>query len=217
MTIRIRRNNTDGGPPARISIVATVPAGSPVKIGVTDGAVHLRGLDAGAQVTTVYAPITAREVRGDVRLRAVEALVSAEHVGGKVYLRSTAKDVRAESIDGDLTIESVSGTMRVGGAMPRTITSSTWGGTIAIDGLPPAGGRFELTTHSGNVRILLPVGGSASFEVTTWEAQVRSSVQLTQRTKGEVRRGSIGRADGISGIVAISSVQGRIEILSRGR
>jgi hypothetical protein len=146
-------------------------------------------------------------------LRAVEADVTADSLEGTVYLRSTARDVHASSIGGDLTIESVGGRMRVTGVMPRTISSSTWGGTIEVDGLPPAGGKFRLATHSGDVRIILPKSGNAEFEVTTWEAIVRSTVPLSQTSKkGEPKRGVFGAG---GALVEISSVQGRIVITSR--
>jgi DUF4097 and DUF4098 domain-containing protein YvlB len=198
---------------SRAEIILEVPAATAVKVGVTDGSVRISGLHGGVSVTTVYAPIAARNLRGEIQLRAVEADVTADSLEGTVYLRSTARDVHASSIGGDLTIESVGGRMRVTGAMPRTITSSTWGGTIEVDGLPPAGGKFQLATHSGDVRITLPKSGNAVFEVTTWEALVRSTIPLSQMLKkGEIRRGVVGTG---GALVEISSVQGRIVITSR--
>lgn len=210
-TLRIRR--IEDRTRTRAEIILEVPAATPVKVRITNGSVRISGLHGGVSVTTVYAPIAARNLRGEILLRAVEADVTADSLEGTVYLRSTAKDVHANSIGGDLTIESVGGRMRVTGAMPRTITSSTWGGVIDVDGLPPAGGRFQLATHSGDVRIVLPKSGNAVFEVTTWEAQVRSTVPLSQASKkGEPRRGVFGAG---GALVEISSVQGRIVITSR--
>jgi DUF4097 and DUF4098 domain-containing protein YvlB len=98
-------------------------------------------------------------------------------------------------------------------------------GNIEFDAPLAKGGRYEFTSHSGNVRIL--IAGNTGFELDadTFSGNVRSEVPVTLRTVGRSTesgsrsrgsnraiRGSFGDA---SAILSIRSHSGSVVILKK--
>jgi len=100
-----------------------------------------------------------------VTVDGVAGLVDVETVSGEVEIRSARSDrVRAQSLSGEVTYE----------------------GTIARDG------RYDFTSHSGNVRLVVPSDAAISLTASTFSGSVDSRLPATlgpTTRSGGVRRG----------------------------
>jgi hypothetical protein len=139
-------------------------------------------------VKTVSAPVSARDVSGwiysvsgsvDVSGSAssmevhsmtgtVDANVTVPSIrvtagGGSVLLRGSPEDADVSTISGTLSVESRS----IVRGQFATVT-----GDIHYAGAPPAGGIFELTSHSGSVELLMPATTSAMFTLSSVTGQI---------------------------------------------
>jgi DUF4097 and DUF4098 domain-containing protein YvlB len=174
--------------------------------------------------------------------------VSAESVSGHVSIASGGRVASAKSISGDILIagteieggleaSSVSGTVTVRKAKARSLSLSTVsGGVIAEDidctrvelqavsgdvqfsGVLAPSGRYEMTSHSGEVRIA--ISGDAGFELdaSSFSGSVRSDLPITQQggqnDRGR-RRSLHGTYGNGSAVLDISTFSGSIVITKR--
>lgn len=194
-----------------------------------------------------------RSVSGDVRVTNVRGELRVESVSGQIVTSGSTRlslvktvsgdiDVSDASAEGEVTVSTVSGSLLARGLKARSIdlgsvsgdvtltnvtceraTVKTVSGNAEYSGPLARSGRYEITAHSGNVR--LAIAGSTGFELeaTTFSGDVRSDFPLTLRAggdEGERRgrrmnrsiRGSYGDA---SALVTLQSFSGDITVTKR--
>lgn len=199
------------------------------------------------------ASATLRSVSGDVRVTNVRGELRAESISGEVITSGATRLSLVKSVSGDIevtdaaaegevTVSSVSGTVMARGLKARSLdlgsvsgdvvltnvtadraTVKTVSGNVEYAGPLARSGRYEMTAHSGNVR--LAVSGTTGFEVeaTTFSGDVRSDFPLTLRAgidEGGGRRGRMNRSirgsyGDASAIVTLKSFSGDIVITKR--
>ncbi len=199
-TIYPRRNNGERGMSARVDYVVSVPAGV---------AVAVKSISGNVLITAVRGEVRAETVSGDVEVSATPNVAVAKTISGNV----TARDIGSANL---LALGTVSGTVIATGLKVRALEASTVSGDVRISGVQierveascvsgniefdsplSKGGRYEFTSHSGDVRIAL--SGSTGFELDadTFSGSVRSDLPITLRTLGRDDR-ERGRGRGTS-------------------
>ena len=85
---------------------------------------------------------------------------------------------------------SVSGDVRLIGSEVERLEAKSVSGSIEFEAPLAKGGRYEFTSHSGNVRIM--VSGNTGFELDadTFSGSVRSDVPVTLRAMGRTEQGT---------------------------
>ena len=86
---------------------------------------------------------------------------------------------------------SVSGDVRLIGSEVERLEAKSVSGNIEFDAPLTKGGRYEFTSHSGNVRIVLSGNTGFELDADTFSGSVRSDVPVTLRAIG--RRPSANR------------------------
>jgi DUF4097 and DUF4098 domain-containing protein YvlB len=178
----------------RVDVFYTVqvPASASVSLRSISGSLELTGVNGEARLETVSGNITTsnssklakvKSVSGDVSITeggSADVLSLGTVSGNLSASRVKARTLEAQTISGDLTLvdtqcdrlqlKSVSGDMRFGGPLAK-------------------GGRYEFTTHSGDVRLSL--AGSTGFELTanSFSGELRSDVPLSGRQGDAVPTG----------------------------
>ena len=87
----------------------------------------------------------------------------------------------------------VSGDVRLLGSDVERLEAKSLSGNIEFDAPLAKGGRYEFTSHSGNVRITLSGNTGFELDADTFSGSVRSDVPVTLRSMGRTeqnRRGS---------------------------
>ncbi len=152
--------------------------------------------------------VSARVLSGDVRIEKVKGDVQVESANGTIEAIGTPRLVRVKTLSGDilltdaasngaLSASTMSGQIVMKGVKARSLELATISGDVtladtscdraqvrtvngALDfgGALVKGGRYEFTSHSGDVRLKL--GGSAGFELAaqTFSGDVRSDLAL---------------------------------------
>ena len=88
---------------------------------------------------------------------------------------------------------SVSGNVRLVGSEVERLEAKSLSGNIEFDAPLAKGGRYEFTSHSGNVRLMLSGNTGFELDADTFSGSVRSDVPVTLRSMGRTdqnRRGS---------------------------
>jgi DUF4097 and DUF4098 domain-containing protein YvlB len=171
------------------------------------------------------ASLELKSVSGNVKVSGVKGRVRAQSVSGGVtttaaprveWVRSVSGDVELADVstDGDLSASSVSGRVRANRVKLRSLDVSTISGDLALldiacerldahsvsggieySGTLAKGGRYELNSHSGPLRLALT--GNTGFEISanSFSGAVRSELPLTVGgdRNPDVRRPGFGR------------------------
>ena len=216
-----RRRNWSGGVDYRV----TLPNGSNVALRTVNGDVRVSNIRGELRAETVSGDVIAqqlgrvrmlRTVSGDLQVSDASAEeLSLSTVSGDVIARA----IKARSVD----LESVSGDMRFSEAEVDRITAKAISGDIEYQGRLARSGRYDLQTHSGDIRLF--VAGNPGFDVdaSTFSGDVRSDFQLsgagtqavdTRRPgpRGRALRGTIGDA---SAVLTLRSFNGDVLIQRR--
>jgi DUF4097 and DUF4098 domain-containing protein YvlB len=187
-----------------VSVAYTVqaPAGVQIVAHTISGNVSVRDISG---------EIAAETVSGDVTIANASRISTAKTVSGTVRITSAMLDTALEagSVSGDvlltkaratrLSLSTVSGNVVADDVECPRVEMEAVSGRIEYKGPLASGGRYELTSHSGDVR--LTVAGDTGFEVTanSFSGSVRSDLPLTLRGSGDDRRGRQRSLRGVYG------------------
>jgi DUF4097 and DUF4098 domain-containing protein YvlB len=159
---------------------------------------------AGTRLTaaSVSGDVRVRGVRGDLDARSVSGDVDVESGARRAALTSVSGDVRAAGLDGDVRVESVSGDVTldgVGGQVDAKTTSGgvtvrrghlsrlraeTVSGDVRYDGTFARDGRYDLSSHSGEIRLALPANVGAALSLRTYSGSIDTDFPLTLQPNG---------------------------------
>jgi DUF4097 and DUF4098 domain-containing protein YvlB len=201
----------------------STPAGTRLTINSVSGNIH---------VSDVKGDLSANTISGGVRLENAGRIASAKSVSGGVEIFDTQIDgaLEAQSVSGNVVLRkvsarrvnvgSVSGGVQIDDLECDRVEAHSISGDVQYSGALAKGGRYQLTSHSGNVRV--GVSGNTGFELeaNSFSGSVRSDVTLANQSTGDDRgpmrrralRGVYG--DG-SAVLEVTTFSGSVVISKR--
>ena len=222
-TIYPRRGEFGNNISASVDYMISVPASAMVA---------LKSISGNISVTNVKGEVRAETVSGDVTVIGTPNVAVAKTISGDVTARDigTQTTLMLSTVSGTvlgtglrvraLEAASVSGDVRLIGSEVERLEARSVSGNIEFDAPLAKGGRYEFTSHSGNVRIVLSGNTGFELEADTFSGNVRSDVPVTLRAmsaqQGSDRhpgnrgiRGSYGDA---SAYIAVRTHSGSVVI-----
>ncbi len=196
----MRRNNRRN---VNVSVAYTIsaPAGTRLTIGSVSG---------GIKVADIKGDLTATTISGAVRIATAGRIASARSVSGDVEIIDTQIDgaVEAQSISGNVVLRnvtarrvdlgSVSGGVVVHDVQCERVDAHTISGSVDFAGSLVKNGRYELTSHSGDVRIAVAGNTGFELEANSFSGSVRSDLPVT--LQGNDLAGGRGRRRAMRGV-----------------
>ena len=177
-----------GGEHSSVDYTVTVPA---------DTAVYLRSVSGNVTVTRVQGGVRADSVSGNVTADATAHLDRLRSVSGNV-------DIRGASSDTDLATGSISGRVTIHGLKAQGLDVSTISGNLTLDGVtcdhltvrtvsgevryagPLArNGRYEVTSHSGDVHLVLTGDPGFELNASSFSGDITSQFPIAMHDTGE--------------------------------
>jgi hypothetical protein len=211
-----RRRNWSGG----VDFTIALPATTNVTVRSVSGDVRIANVRGELRTETVSGSIVASRL-GQVRsLKAVSGDIEVSDAEGGDFTAGTvsgdviARGLRVKTID----LESVSGDVRFTGVESERVDLRTINGDIQYSGPLARSGRYELQSHSGDIR--LTPGGSTGFDVDantfggdiSTDFQVRSTQVADTGRRGPMNRTLRGAFGDASAILTLRSFSGDIVI-----
>ncbi|MEO7272961.1 MAG: DUF4097 family beta strand repeat-containing protein [Vicinamibacterales bacterium] len=155
------------------------------------------------------ARITARSISGSVTARDVRGELTLESVSGNVIIMNGGRVAAAKSIsgnveitgaevDGSLDASSVSGSVVARRIKARQLSLNTVSGNLSVEdvdssrvelqavsgnidliGTLSRGGRYTVSSHSGEIKVMLSGNTGFELEASTFSGSIRSDLPLT--------------------------------------
>lgn len=212
---------------ARVDYVIAVPAGAMVAVKSISGDVIVSGVRGEVRAETVSGDVSVDSSPNLALAKTVSGDVTARDVGGPttLVLSTVSGSVIASGLKvRALEAGSVSGDVRLSGMQVERVEAKSVSGSIDFEAPLVKAGRYQFTSHSGNVRVV--ISGNTGFELDadTFSGSVRSDVPVTLRTGGrddrDRRRGASNRAirgsyGDASAILSIRSHSGSVVITKK--
>jgi DUF4097 and DUF4098 domain-containing protein YvlB len=175
-----------------VDYVIAVPAGA---------AVTLKSISGDLSVGNVRGEVRAEAISGNVNITNTPNVSLAKTVSGNVVARDigTQTALVLSAVSGTIvgtglkvrTLEAgtVSGDVRLAGSQIERLEARALSGNIEFDAPLVKNGRYEFTSHSGDVRITLSGNTGFELDADTFSGSVRSDVPITLHTIGKSRAG----------------------------
>jgi DUF4097 and DUF4098 domain-containing protein YvlB len=195
-TIYPRRGSFGNNISASVDYVIAVPASA---------AVSLKSISGDISVSNVKGEVRAETTSGDVTVTGTPNVAIAKTISGDVTARDigTQTSLVLTTVSGtvigtglrvrSLEAGTVSGDVRLMGSDIERLEARSLSGNIEFDSPLAKGGRYEFTSHSGNVRVVLSGNTGFELDADTFSGNVRSDVPVTLRGIGPQDRGQGGR------------------------
>ena len=191
------------------------------------------------RAVTLSGNLTANDVQGELSLVTTSGNVAITNASRVTAARSTSGNVELTNINSDvaldagtvsgdviaravkarrMTVGTVSGRVVVQDVQTERLTAQTFTGDVDYSGAFAKGGRYDLKSHAGNVRITVGEGSGFEVEANSWSGTVHSAFAIggsdgePQRGRRKIIRGTVG--DG-SAMVSITTFSGDVHLVKK--
>ena len=197
-----------------VTFTVEVPGDVTVNLRTTSGNIHISGMKGDANLETVNGHITTRDVgggvvagsvRGDITIVEVGRGADANTVSGNIVLTDVDEHIRATCISGDITIS--------GGDLVEVWANNT-GGNIHCDVAVKSGGRYQLTSHSGNIDFIARDEGGFQVSLSTVSGSISVPLELTLTGARTSRRSLMGIYRQPDASVELTAFSGDITLIT---
>lgn len=211
VAIRLR---ADGRTNAEVRVEVTVPQHMALLLGITDGGVSARDVNADVEVRGSHTDVEITDVRGRTVVETITGDVRASRLVGDTRINVIDGDVVLSEVEGAVSVQTVSGRALMSGVHSGTVHAQTVSGDLRYEGSMERGGRYDFSSHSGDIRLVLAAGAGAQFSAQSTIGQIYSEFPVTMSTgvvggSGRVMNFDIG--DG-SARVTLETFSGGITI-----
>jgi hypothetical protein len=156
------------------------------------GDIDASGFRRGAHLASQEGEIRAADIQGPVDTRSLAGNQSLQEIHGRLATNVIHGDVELDAIDGDM-VEAVvyEGQITARAVVSTVVRLRTTKGNIVFVGGLAAGGRYELATHDGDLRLVLRPSGFriaataargvwSEFELSSGPRHVPAGVRLAE-------------------------------------
>jgi hypothetical protein len=215
----LRRNNRRN---INVSVAYTVsaPEGTRIiaksisgSISVRDikGVLTLESVSGNVRVANGGRTVSGRSISGDIDLAdtTVEGALEATTISGTVRIRR----LQARS----LAINSVSGGVELEDVTAERIDAQVISGDIAFSGELERNGRYELTSHSGSIKMAIAGGAGFQIEATSFSGSITTDIPVTSQggQNGRRNRSLRGTVGSGGAVLDLTTFSGSIVITKR--
>jgi DUF4097 and DUF4098 domain-containing protein YvlB len=200
----------------RVDYELTVPAGVGLHAQGVACDVDIEGVTGAVEVATVDGDIVLSRMSGHVVASTVEGQISVAGGDGRLQLSTVEGAVRITGAAGEISAQSVDGDILLTDLTCAAIDVSTVDGDVTFSGAFLSGGRYQFTTHDGDIVLTIPANSSAILGVRTFDGDLDSAVNLTLTSDGgRGRRRRVFTMGAGSARVEVETFDGDVRIRRR--
>jgi DUF4097 and DUF4098 domain-containing protein YvlB len=165
------------GSDARFEI--SVPYGTRVVARTQAGDISIRGTRGQIEARTQSGDIEIDDVTTRLDVNTFSGDVTVEGVAGDAEIVTVSGDVRVTDIKGSFTARTVSGDVALHDVVSKLVRINTTNGDLDFAGAIDPLGRYDFTTHSGDIELRIPRDSNAQLSLATWNGGIDSGFPIT--------------------------------------
>jgi len=179
------------------------------------GSVSARRVGQEVDLDSISGNATVSDAGGRASVHSVSGNVEASGVSRDLEAKTVSGDVRVRQVTGYITAESVSGNVGISDSDPSSVKASTISGDIHFGGSLNADGRYDLKSHSGTVKVVLPPNSGFALQASTFSGSIDTDFEV--RVQGRVEKRTIAGVVGQGGpTLELRSFSGSILVRKSG-
>jgi len=208
-TVRVRVRG-DMGLPA-VDFDLTVPRGMSIAVQGISVGVSIDGSQANIAVQSVEGDVAVIGGSGNVAIQAVEGDVEVHEASGHIAVHSIEGHVIVRESDGTVEVEAVDGDVDLIDIDSENIGVNVVDGDVTFQGAIHDGGRYFMSTHDGDLNIIIPDDSNARVSIATYDGELESDIPIEIEGDISKRRFSFTLGTG-QALVELSSFDGVIRL-----
>ncbi|MGQ0764685.1 MAG: DUF4097 family beta strand repeat-containing protein [Gemmatimonadota bacterium] len=192
LEVRSERDNWGRGRYGETRYEVSVPRGVRLMTRSTSGDISIRGAGGDVEANSTSGTITVVGAGGRTKLSTISGDIEASGARGDVDAGTVSGSIDIRDVDGDLQLSSTSGDLSAMQVRSSDVEMSTTSGEVSYEGSFAAEGRYEFSSHSGNIDLVVPESINARFSVQTYSGSIDSAFPITLQpgsTGSRARRG----------------------------
>lgn len=195
----------------------TVPAGVRVLMHTTSGHLAATGVKGDVEAQNVSGTVNLSDISGLAKVETVSGDVVAARLSGGARIETTSGDVTLTGAEGEIAVENTSGTTTLTDVRSSAVRAESMSGDVRFQGAVETAGRYEFSSHSGNIRLTLPPSAGALVTLSTYSGSINSDFPITlqQTSSGSEEKQLQFRLGSGSARLTAESFSGNI-IITRG-
>lgn len=176
------------GPATDVRMNLTVPAAVALDLSGVYTEVTVEGVHGDIDVETVQGSIRVTG-GGRLKLESVEGNILVDRARGRVSANTVNRGIRVTNTVGDVEAETINGPIILQAVQANTVDLATVNGRIVYDGALRDGGDYSVTSHNGEIWVVVPEKAGVTVDVSTFNGNLDSTLPITIRgERGSKRR-----------------------------
>lgn len=161
-------------PAFRTTLTVFVPAASRLAVESVNATIAIEGVGGELDVESVNGSVRIAGARGRVEVETMTGAIDVAASGAPMEIRSISGAVTVAGATGEVRIETVSGKVVASGKGVSAVDISTTTGPVEFEGSTARSGELHVETFSSPVKLRLPKGTRAVFDLQTFGAKIES-------------------------------------------
>jgi DUF4097 and DUF4098 domain-containing protein YvlB len=157
----------------------SVPRGTHLIANTWSGSLSVRGVLGEIEAHAQSGDIEVRDAGGRVEVETLSGDATIQGVRGDASIHTLSGDVTLSGARGTVEIETVSGDIELRDVVSRQVRTNSTSGDLEFAGAIVNEGRYEFTTHSGELRLQLPANVGAQLSLSTFSGEIDSAFPIT--------------------------------------
>ena len=198
--------------PNGVHVVAATWSGS-LKVSGVHGEVEAHAQSGDVDVRDAGETLDVETLSGDITIQGVRGASSVHTLSGDVTLSGARGDVEIETVSGDIELRDV---------VAKQIRTHSTSGDLDFGGTIVSAGRYEFSTHSGELHLTLPASVGAQLSLSTFSGEIDTAfpITLTPGTQGigasQAKKLNFSLGQGSARIIA-ETFSGDVTLSTTGR
>ncbi len=202
------------GEPVYADLEISAPRGMALELTGVSLEVDIDGSAGDVSVSTAEGDISLAGGSGNVGLNAVDGSVTVSGAAGKIAVNAVDGDVSVSGSEGAIAVTAVDGDVTLDGISSDNVSVTSVDGDIGYDGTIADGGRYVLSTHDGDLNVVIPDGANARISIDTFSGELDTDFPI--EFEGEFGKKRISFTVGTGkALVELSAFDGTISLIQR--
>ncbi|MGH7620544.1 MAG: DUF4097 family beta strand repeat-containing protein [Gemmatimonadaceae bacterium] len=157
----------------------TVPYGVRVTTSSQSGDITVHGTRGQLDVRSNSGSVDIEDITTRLDVNSLSGDITGRSIMGDVAISALSGEVHLSDVRGNVDVGGVSGDISLRGVAAKVVRAKTTSGSVLYDGTIDPAGSYELTSHSGDVKLRVPRDASAQLTVSTWNGTIDSDFPIT--------------------------------------